>query len=54
MDISARFPDGAVWCRQLDIAQSAAAYPVDAANALSLEQALQAYAEVKALSLIHI
>lgn len=50
MDISARFPDGAVWCRQLDIAQSAAAYPVNAANALSLEQALQAYAEVKAWS----
>ncbi len=48
MDISARFPDGARWCRQLDIAQSAATYSVDAGNAISRDQALDAYAEVTA------
>ena len=46
MDIGARFADGAKWVQQLDIAQPAADYSVDAANALSKDRVLEAFAEV--------
>lgn len=46
MDISARFPDGAKWCRQLDVVQSRGAYPAEAAAALSAEHMREAFAEV--------
>jgi len=50
MNISAHFPQGATWCRQLDIRQSAAAYSMDAAGALSKDQVLEAFTEVTSWS----